>query len=130
MHRPKLHEFLEAQMTEFVWVNSNWKSVRFEGRFAPFPASAGRRDKAFCCRLALLRLRGLQVVRVRGARSHPLVPDAGHLAFFAVWVDCDFQKESFYVNGGAVGLLERRLLRARDLDFSEVYRDTFRYIVG
>ena len=87
-------------MTEFLWsVNSNWKSERFEGCLAPFAAEAGRCDEVFCCRLALLRLRGLQVVGVRGARSRPLGPDAEHLAFYTVWGDYDFRKESFYVYG-------------------------------
>ena len=110
VHRPEWHEFLEARMTEFVWsVNSYWKSVRFEGCFASFPADAGRCNKAFCCRLALLRCRGLQVVGVRGARSRPLGPDAEHLAFYTVWGDYDFQKECFYVYGGAVVRPERWL---------------------
>ena len=73
--------------------------MRFDGCFALFPADAGSCDEVFCCRLVFLRFHGLQVVGVRGARSRPLGPDAEHLAFYTVWGDYDFRKESFYVYG-------------------------------
>ena len=60
----------------------------FRELFRPFLAGAGKRDEVVFCRLALLHFRGLQAVGVRGARSHPLGPDAELPAFFTGLASC------------------------------------------
>ena len=68
---------------------------RFQELFRPFLAGAGERDKVFCCRLALFVFEDF---KSPASDLHDLI---------FVFVDCDFGKELFYVNGGAVVLLER-----------------------
>ena len=60
------------------------------------------------------------MVRVRGARSRPLGPDAELLAFITVWVDYDFRKESFFVNGKAVGLLDNGSFMVVDHEYFDI----------
>ena len=67
----------------------------FRGLFRPFLADAGKRDEVFFYRLALWHFRGLQVVGVRDARSHPLGPEAELLAFFTVLASWKAQLGAF-----------------------------------